>query len=141
MIKVRATQDGMYAGHYWNGPIDSDQGTKAGDVFEVDETPFEMKDENGRPVLELTEKGKPIVIMHNGKPKIDKDGDPIYKIKMTTFFSPTWMERVPDDTELTYPDREPFKIPEPYRLKKTKPGKMVALPQEVTAAAGIESPI
>lgn len=130
MIRVRATKDGMYAGYYYEGPIESEQGTKPGDIFDIDERPYEVKDEHGKPVYEQ--------VMVNGRPKMDK-GEPVMQPKMATFFSHEWMERVADDTDLTYPDREPWKIPEPYRVKKAKQGKVIALPEEVAALA--ESPI
>lgn len=130
MIRVRAKKDGTYAGHYWEGPIETEQGTKPGDVFDVEEKPFEARDERGNVVFE------PVLI--NGVPKMEK-GQPVLKPKMVSFFSPVWMERVPDDTELTYPDRDPVTIPPPYRLKKAKQGPVVPLPAEL--AAMNESPL
>lgn len=153
MIRVRATKDGTYAGYVWYGPSESDQGTVPGDIFDIDATPFQVKDERGRPVQEMEPTGQVDAngqktyrlawVMENGKVKKDEYGQPIPKIKMATFFSLNWMERVPDDAELSFPDRDiPFKIPEPYRVKKqTKPTKAIALPSEIAAIAGMESPL
>lgn len=136
MIRVRATQDGTYDKHYWEGPMDfvggAGQGHKPGDVFDVDEKPYQVKDEQGRPMMEP-------ILDDLGMPKKDKNGTVLTRQKMATFFSPSWMERVDDNTELTYPDREPGKIPDFYREKKQNPSKPLALPADVAALT--QSPI
>lgn len=141
MIRVQATKDGTYAGHYWEGPVDSDQGHKPGDVFDIDEKPYAIKDEQGNPLQDMEptgqvdEKGNKTFrlawIMEGGKIKKDAHGQPIPKLRMASFFSSEWMVRVADDTPLTYPDREPYRLPEPYRAKKQQaPATKVALPVE-----------
>lgn len=146
MIRVRATQDGTYAGHYWQGPVTTDQGYKPGDVFDVENKLYIVKDEHGNPVQEFEPTGqvddkgnktyrKAWLMDANGKMKKDANGQPIPKIKMASYFSKTWMEEVPPTTELTYPDREPYRLPEPYRVKRQpgQPQKTVALPTELPA--------
>ena len=131
MIKVRATQDGTYAGYYRYGPIDSDQGYTPGEIFEVDETPQEVRDASNRPVQESEPTGeldaKSEMIMRKvwlkdskGNILKDKHGNPMPKIKTFSWFAPEWMEKMPDDAEITN-DYEPFRIPTHYRIKKVKP--------------------
>lgn len=139
MIKVRAKQDGTYGGYYRYGPIESDQGTKPGEVFEVDETPYEVKDEHGRPMLELDLDGKKIPIMVGGKQKVDGNGRPMFKIKMASFFAPDWMERVNDDAEVTF-DYPPFQVHPIYREKKKK-GLAQSAPVIALPTIPVESPI
>lgn len=108
-MRVRATRDGHYGGYYRLGPIigNTAQETFIGEVFDVDDRPC--------PVLDL-ETGKPIFEMHsNGKPVIDEKGKP--KMKTKSFFSPTWMEKVSEDTPITY-DYPAFEIPVQYRERK-----------------------
>jgi hypothetical protein len=152
MIKVRATKDGTYGGYFRNGPIDSDQGYQPGEVFELDEKPFVIKDTQGNPVQEMEPTGqldanggkimKPVWEMENGKVKKDANGRPVPKLKMATWFSSEWMERVGDDTDVTY-DYPPFEVPAPYRIKKQKTDKaVVVLPNPtMTENSGLESPI
>lgn len=155
MIKVRATRDGHYGGYYRYGPVDSDQGYQPGEIFEVDEKPFPVTDEQGKPVQEMEptggidEKGNKLFklawMTENGKVKKDASGQPIPNIRMTSYFSPTWMERVSDDEEVTF-DYPPFALPSAYKVKKAKGVKTVSLPTEVTSAAngtgpGVESVI
>lgn len=152
MIKVRATQDGTYAGYLWQGPRITETGTIPGEVFELEEKPYVMKDEYGKPVQEMEptgavdERGQRLFrlayVMQGDKPKKDAAGQPIPKIRMATFFSSEWMERVPDDTEVTYPDRVmPFPILAVYKDKPVKAGKTVALPADVAEIAGAQSVI
>jgi len=119
MIKVRATQDGTYKGYYYKGPIETEKGTFPGEIFEVEEAPYELKDEHGRPLLELDENGKRIPIMVGAKQKVDANGKPMFKIKMASFFAPEWMERVNDDADVTH-DYPPFEVHPVYRAKKPK---------------------
>lgn len=138
IIKVRATQDGHYGGYYRIGPVDSDQGYRPGEIFEVDDAPYEVKDEHGRPMPELDETGKPIPVMVGGKQKVNPEtGRPMFKIKMASFFSKEWMERVSDDAEVTN-DYPPFQQPSQYRIKKVKgqPKPTIVLP-----TVPVESPI
>lgn len=147
MIKVRATQDGHYGGYYRNGPIESDKGTQPGEVFEVDDAVFEVKDEHDRPIYELDADGKKIPILANGKPKLDASGRPMFKIKTASLFSQAWMERVGDEEEITndYPPADnmrkhgPLKVYLKPKIKASKfvpPGVQVAVP-----AVPVESPI
>lgn len=145
MITVRATQDGHYGGYYRKGPIETDKGFVPGEVFEVDETPHEVLNEHRKPVLEMDDNGKPIPVMANGKQKLDPaTGKPMFKVKMKSFFSPNWMEKVPDETEITndYPLPEETRRHGPlsiYQIKKPKVGRaavQVALP-----SVPVESPI
>lgn len=143
MIKVRALRDGHYGGYYRYGPVDSDQGHQPGEIFEVDEKPFPVTDERGKPVQEmeptggLDEKGNRLFklawVTEAGKIKKDANGQPIPKIRMTSYFSPTWMERVSDDEEVTY-DYPAFVPPAAYREKKQKAGKTITLPKELSEA-------
>lgn len=111
MIKVKATKDGIYAGYY----------RTVDEVFEIDEKPFEVKDEFGRPVPEMDENGKPVHAMKNGKPVIDANGKSVFKTRMATWFTTEWMERVGEEADITN-DYPPFQMPSVYREKKTKPG-------------------
>lgn len=141
ILTVRATKDGMYANYYYKGPIDADEGYFPGEIFQVDATPYEMKDERGRPILELDEEGGKIPVLDaKGKTVLDEKGKKTFKIKMATFFSSEWMERVPNDTEVTYPDRPAWRIPEAYRVKSRKPIKPVELPQELAGLSKMEIP-
>ena len=121
-MKVRALQDGHYGGYYRLGPIIGDQGSFAGEVFEIKEENFPILDmETGKPVFELSENGKVVIDQKTNKPKI----------KMGSWFSPDWMEKVSDDTPITY-DYPPFQIPTPYRaLKASGAGTMVPKPGQV----------
>lgn len=141
ILTVRATQDGYYANYHYRGPIDADEGYTPGEVFQVDATPYVAKDEKSNPVFQLTDEGKRIPIIDaKGKQRIDENGKKMWKLRMASFFAPEWMERVEDDTELTYPDRQPWKIPEAYRIKKHKPVKVVALPDGLAQTAGLAIP-
>lgn len=145
MIKVRATQDGHYGGYYRKGPIETDRGSEPGEVFEVDEVPHEVLDEQGRPIYEKDENGKPVPVLVDGKQKIDPaTKKPIFKIKMKSFFSAQWMERVADNTEVTndYPPIEearkhgPLSVYLKKKPKNSSPATVVAMP-----SVPVESPI
>lgn len=140
ILTVRATADGVYGNYLWKGPIDSDQGYTPGEVFIVDATPYIVNEEKGKPVFELDDDGKKIPMLVKGKPVLDEKGKPTFKVKMATFFAKEWMERVEDDTELTYPDRPAWTIPEAYKLKKTKSVRTVPLPADLIESAGIAVP-
>lgn len=141
MLTIRATQDGVYGNYLWKGPIDSDQGYTPGEVFLVDATPYVVTDGKGNPVYDLNEDGQKIAIVDGkGKQKLDAKGKKMWKVKMATMFAKEWMERVDNDTELTYPDRPAWTIPEAYRIRKTKPGRTVPLPADVIEAAGLAVP-
>lgn len=139
-IKVRATQDGTYGGYYRHGPIESDQGNIPGEIFEVEDKVYELKDEHDRPIYETDEFGKPIPIMANGKQKVDPaTGRQMYKVKTACFFSPVWMERVNDNAEVTY-DHPEFQQPAVYRIKRPR-GQGPAVVAMPTAPVSAESPI
>lgn len=141
ILTVRATKDGVYGNYYYRGPIDSDQGYTPGEVFQVDATPYEVKDGNGKPVYELTYDGAKIALLDaKGKQLVDANRKKMFKLKMATMFSSEWMERVEDDTELTYPDRPKWKIPEAYKIRKTKPVKTVALPSDIAELPQVALP-
>lgn len=141
ILTVRATQDGYYANYLYKGPIDADEGYTPGEVFQVDATPYIVKDEHGNPVFALADDGKRIPLMDKkGKQILDANGKKMWKVKMASFFAPEWMERVADDTDLTYPDRQPWKIPEAYRIKKNKPVKVMPLPDGLNTDIGIALP-
>src|ERR1700683_5069638 len=133
ILTGRATQDGYYENYYYKGPVTSDEGYFPGEVFQVDATPYAAKDAKGKPILVLDEAGAKIPVLDSkGKQRFDETGKPMFKIKMASFFAKEWMERVPDDTELSYPDRPKWQIPEAYRIKK--PGKLakpIPLPDEL----------
>jgi hypothetical protein len=138
ILTVRATQDGVYGNYLYKGPITSDEGYTPGEVFQVDATPYPLLDHHGKAVFDLDEDGKKIQVFDaKGKAVLTEKGKLTFKIKMATFFSPTWMERVEDDTELTYPDRPKWTIPEAYRIKKNKPVRTVALPPELQPSMAI----
>lgn len=123
-MKVRATQDGHYAGYYRMGPVTTDQGHFPGEVFEIDDRTFPIMDlESGKPIYELDDQGRKV---------LGKDGKP--KMKMGSWFSPVWMERVADETQTTY-DYPPFQIPIQYREVKPRPSpnepKVLPAPQSV----------
>lgn len=141
IITVRATADGVYGNYLYKGPIESDQGYTPGEVFRVDATPFPLKDVNGKPIFELDDDGQKIALFDvKGKALLDEKHKPTFKLKMGTFFAKEWMERVPDDTEVTYPDRPEWKIPSVYRIQKSKPIKAVDVPRELLEAAGMPVP-
>lgn len=141
ILTVRATQDGYYANYLYKGPIDADEGYTPGEVFKVDATPYIVKDEKGNPVFQLTDEGKRIPELDaKGKQKTDEHGKKIWKVKMASFFASEWMERVEDDTEVTYPDRPEWKIPDAYRIKKNRPAKVIPLPEGLRQSAGLPLP-
>lgn len=141
ILTVRATADGVYGNYLYKGPIESDQGYTAGDVFQVDATPYEVLDDKKKPVYALDEDKNKIPLMDTkGRQITDDKGHKMFKIKMATFFSKNWMERVADDTELTYPDRPKWKIPDAYKIKKNKPVKTVELPSDLASLAGVDLP-
>lgn len=119
-MRVRATQDGTYAGYYRKGPVTTDEGNFPGEVFEISDEQFPILDAMGKPVHEVDEEGKIVRGQHN---------KPI--VKMRGWFSSRWMEKVSDDTPLTAQldpafDYPPFQIPVQYRERKAnwdvKPG-------------------
>lgn len=118
-MKVRATQDGTYAGYYRQGP--TEDGQFPGEVFEIDEKPYEVRDsETGLAVLELDDDGKKIALTdEKGKARYDSKGKPLFKIKMASWFSDKWMEHIPENTPITF-DYPPFELPIAYRAKKPK---------------------
>lgn len=120
-MKVKAIEDGTYGGYYRMGP--SPDGQFMGEVFEIDEKPFEVRDhETGNPIFEKDVDGKPIQLTdEKGKLRFDSKGKPMFKIKMASWFSPKWMEMVPETTEVTF-DYPPFELPVMYRAKKPKGG-------------------
>src|SRR6266403_2272796 len=113
-MKVRAKEDGTYGGYYRMGP--SPDGSFPGEVFEIDDKPFEVRNpETGKVLFELDEDGKPIKLLDDkGKPVHDRKGNIQYKIRMERWFSPSWMQKVADDAEITF-DYPPFELPVPYR--------------------------
>lgn len=111
MIRVRATKDGHYGGYYRNGPQNvGTPGYIPGEVFDVDETPYALKDHDGRPVYERDLDGTVLFEMENGKPKMDKAGKKIPKVQMGNLFTEEWMERVSDDEPITN-DYPPAQLP------------------------------
>lgn len=118
-MKVRATQDGTYAGYYRMGP--TEDGQFPGEIFEIDDKPFEVRDpETGKALYELDDDGKPVQLFdEKGKAKYDSKGKALFKIRMDTWFSPKWMERVADHIETTF-DYPPFELPVSMRAKKPK---------------------
>lgn len=141
ILTVRATQDGYYANYHYRGPIDADEGYTPGEVFQVDATPYVVKDGKGNPVFQLNDEGQRIPVLDaKGKQKLDENGKKLWKIKMASFFASEWMERVEDDTELSYPDRPAWKIPEAYRIKKNKPAKVIPLPDGLRENQGLALP-
>lgn len=116
-MKVRATQDGTYGGYYRVGP--SEDGQFPGEVFEIDDKVFEIRDpETGKALHELDENGKKIQLFDGkGKAMFDSKGNALYKIRMGSWFSTKWMEKVSDATEVTF-DYPPFELPVMYREKK-----------------------
>jgi hypothetical protein len=119
-MKVRATQDGHYAGYYRYGPIDSDAGYTPGEVFEIRDGkhPVPMTDELGGTLFDKD--GKPVFRTEKYMEK-DKNGNMVEKERLVLFsdFSPEWMEQVPEDTPITY-DYPPFELPIPYRKNVKK---------------------
>lgn len=122
-MKVRATQDGTYAGYYRMGP--TEDGAFRGEVFEIDEKPFEVRDpETGKALPELDEDGHRIKLLdEKGKQRYDSKGNALFKIRMASWFSPSWMEKVDDSEEITF-DYPPFELPLIYRMKKAKGGSV-----------------
>lgn len=159
-MKVRAKQNGVYGGYVRYGPTETADGTMLeGEVFEIDATPFEVRDpETNKPVQEMRQgdvnpaTGIPQLVPvwaldHNGKPKRDKEGSLIPKIKMATMYSPEWMEPVNDDASVTYPEHsKPFGVLAQMMPKATPANRIAArpatLPADIEAVlAGKESPI
>lgn len=135
LIKVQATQDGVYGGYYRYGPHLTEEGPQAGDVFTIDAEPKPVLDDNGKPVQDMIQTGEinpstglPIlrpawVLDGNGKPKKDAKGNLIPKIRMATAFAAEWMVPVNDDATVTHPEQEtPAPILPEYRPgAKAKP--------------------
>lgn len=159
-IKVRAKSDGHYGGYYRIGPhLDENDAMVPGEVFEIDARPKEALDEHGKPMQEYRQNGRldannrpmlePVwVIDSNGKPKRDSaTGELIPKIKMTTAFSPNWMEPVNEDATVDYPDQgKAFGVlPQMLPPKVKAPviaSRPIALPAEVASVIEKEvSPI
>lgn len=99
-MKVRATQDGVYAGYY----------RVEGEIFEIDSKSFQVKDQDGKTAYELDDKGNA---------KKDQKGNLIPR--MGSFFSKRWMEQVSED-EMVTNDYPPFQLPTPYRIAKKRQG-------------------
>lgn len=141
-MKVRATQDGTYGGYYRVGP--SEDGQFPGEVFEIDDKPFEIRDPaTGKALLELDENGKPIALMdEKGKQRYDGKGKPMFRIRMGSWFSAKWMERVGDNIEVTF-DYPAFEIPVLYRQKKKPVGESTGMPttMPIHSPAPVESVI
>ena len=119
-MRVRALQDGTYAGYYRKGPVTTDDGHFPGEVFEISDEQFPVLDATGKPIHEVDEEGNIKRGQHN---------KPI--VKMRGWFSSRWMEKVSDSTPLTAEldpafDYPPFQIPVQYRERKqnfnVKPG-------------------
>jgi hypothetical protein len=132
MIKVRATQDGVYGGYYRYGPqaIGTPEYTP-GEVFEIDEKPFIVKNSKGEPEYERDLDGTVLFEMENGKPKIGKDNKKVPKIRMGSYFAESWMERVNDDATVTneYP---PFQLPVQMRAVKIAKQTTEAVPMRIS---------
>lgn len=143
MIKVRATKDGVYGGYYRKGPQETNSGTIPGEVFEVDEVPYEVMDEHNRPMPELDIDEKKIPVMAGGKQKMDANGRPMFKVRMASFFTTEWMERVPDETEVTndYPAIEDVRKHGPLSFYREKPAKGQKAVSVAVPAVPVESPI
>jgi len=105
-------------------PTDTDQGNTPGEVFEIEDKPMPMVDpETKKPIPMTDAKGKVIFKLDKQGNKIkDAEGNPVMELRMITAFSPEWMEKVPDDTEITF-DYPPFQAPVQYRQKKGAPVK------------------
>ena len=140
IIKVRATQDGTYNGYYRLGPKEEPDGTvTTGDVFTVDATPYVCKDEYGHPQLERDQDGKPVPVLdEKGNPKIEKaTGKKVFRVKMATMFAPEWMEPVNDDATVTASKEEtPLGVLPDYAEKNLHGPKKIAarpvkLPQDI----------
>lgn len=148
-MRVRATQDGVYAGYYYHGPIMTENGDFPGAVFEIDDKIYPALDERGRPVMEVMQdaNGDPIIekvevqmVNAQNVPIADDKGKPIMtsiekpklQPKTWTWFSPTWMEKVPANTPITY-DLPPFEIPLPYRESKKRVEPQAEAPTSPTA--------
>lgn len=152
-MRVRCLQDGHYGGYYRYGPINSESGFVPGEVFEISDEKFILKDGNNNPIPEMIEKQvtqetwKPIydksgnvTFDKNGTPLVERD-KPIIKKEMVqavdekgnakfltgSWFAPEWMERVPDNTACTY-RYPPFQIPVHYRKVDHPDGLMEAVP-------------
>jgi hypothetical protein len=122
-MKVRATQDGHFGGYYRLGPVVSDQGEFPGEVFEIPDGLF--------PVPLVGEDGIAIVDPITLKPEYQKieiidakTGKKEMRTKMFSWFTPSWMQKVSDDTPLTAEldpkfDYPPFQVPVQYRARKT----------------------
>lgn len=150
-MKVRALKDGTYGGYYREGPIGGVPGITGatqGEVFEIDEKPYPAIDgETGKPIMEqvMDSRGNPIIdtvmiqaVDEHGNPVIGNDKKPILnpvqrprlRQKMWNWFSAEWMEKVPDDTPITYEESTVAKGVHPaYKVKK--PGA-AALPKTLS---------
>ena len=140
MIKVRATQDGVYNGYRKLGPKEEADGSvSSGDIFTVDATPYVCKDEYGHPLLERDQDGTPVAVLDDkGNPKIDRaTGKKVFRVKMATMFAPEWMEAINEDATVTAPNEEtPLGVLPQMRqgnLHKPKvvPARAVKLPQDI----------
>lgn len=131
MIKVRAIQDGVYGGYYRHGP--QAIGTPEyvpGEVFEIDEKPFIVKNGAGDIEFERDLDGAVLFEMENGKPKVGKDGKKIPKSRMGSYFAASWMERVNDDATVTN-DYPPFQLPSQMRAPKIQKQQTEAVPMRI----------
>ena len=149
-MKVRATQDGTYGGYFRHGPITGADGTVPGEVFEISdevvllrEPTFDGQGE-GAPQMEpavdkdgsvMMERIQKQAVDTNGNPIVDEKHKPVMvtteRVKMrqrtTTHFAANWMEKMPDDAEVTY-DYPKFEIPSQYREIKKRASAPVPAP-------------
>lgn len=139
-MRVRATKDGTYGGFLREGPVDPVPGISGGitgEVFDIEDKLYPAVDpESGKAVMEpvLDARGNPIIDMvmvqavdEKGNPVVGSDKKPLMnsvqrprmRAKMWSWFSSEWMEKVSDDTPITYDERERPRGAHPaYRLKK-----------------------
>lgn len=155
-MRVRATREGTYGGYLREGPIEGVPGVSGGmpgEVFDIDEKPYAALDpETGKPVMEpvLDARGNPIIdtvmmqaVDEKGNPVIGQDKKPVMspvprprmKPRMWSWFSSEWMEKVPNDTPITYEENSrPRGIHPTMKPKKGAthtPGVLSELQQEM----------
>jgi len=149
-MRVRATKDGTYGGYLREGPIEAVPGVtigQMGEVFDIDDRPYPAIDpETLKPIMEqvLDSRGNPIIdkvmvqaVDERGNPIHGNDKKPVMapierprlRPKMWSWFSPEWMEKVSDDTPLTYDDRDkPRGVHPAMKDRSKKPLASVAAP-------------
>ena len=139
-MRVRAIKDGTYGGYYREGPIDGVPGVSggtSGEVFDIDDNPIpafdadtghaimeQAIDSRGNPIIDtvmvqaVDEKGNPVV-GSDKKPLLNPVQRPRLKQRMWSWFSPDWMEKVPEDTPITYEENvRPRGVHPSYKIKK-----------------------